>query len=127
LPGAPLRKPRDQGINDKIIDARLRRDASMMVGSIRSVALMSSQQSCPQCGKAQSGGPRKSGNAASKAAVKRAIAAVEDSHHSVAAVDFPPAGGFRILIGNPVELGSATRSDGSDDWDKALGISKTWQ
>lgn len=46
--------------------------------------------------------------------IRRAIAAVEAAGKSVGAVDFPPSGGFRIIIGAP---SSAT---GRNEWDDVL-------
>jgi len=41
--------------------------------------------------------------------VRRAVKAVESGGKSVAAVDFPREGGFRLLLGEPVLLDVAVR------------------
>ena len=46
--------------------------------------------------------------------VRRAVAAVEASGKSVGAIDFPPSGGFRIVIGEPMP--TAARNE----WDDVL-------
>lgn len=51
--------------------------------------------------------------------IKRALKAVESGGHSVAAVDFPREGGFRVLIGEPVALDVPARS-GANEWDEVL-------
>lgn len=51
--------------------------------------------------------------------VRRALKAVESGGKSVAAVDFPPEGGFRVLIGEPSDLSVAGRS-GENEWDEVL-------
>lgn len=51
--------------------------------------------------------------------VRRAIKAAEAGGKSVAAVDFPKAGGFRLLFGEPVQLEVAVRS-GENEWDEVL-------
>lgn len=48
-------------------------------------------------------------------AVKRAIATVEKAGKSIAGVDFPPEGGFRLLLGEPREADVPDRSGG--DWE----------
>ena len=50
----------------------------------------------------------------SQADVRRAVAAVEASGKSVGAIDFPPSGGFRIVIGEPMP--TAARNE----WDDVL-------
>lgn len=49
-----------------------------------------------------------------QADVRRAVAAVEASGKSVGAIDFPPSGGFRIIIG---EAAPATEPN---EWDDVL-------
>ena len=51
--------------------------------------------------------------------VRRAIKAVRSGGESVAAVDFPKEGGFRVLLGEPVEVVLPTRS-GANEWDEVL-------
>lgn len=51
--------------------------------------------------------------------VRRAIKAAEAGGKSVAAVDFPKAGGFRLLFGEPVTLDMPPRS-GTNEWDEVL-------
>lgn len=51
--------------------------------------------------------------------VRRAIKAAEAGGKSVAAVDFPPQGGFRLLLGEPVALDLPARS-GVNEWDDVL-------
>lgn len=43
-------------------------------------------------------------------AIKRAIASVEKAGKSLAGVDFPPEGGFRLLFGEPIEVVLPDRS-----------------
>jgi hypothetical protein len=50
--------------------------------------------------------------------VRRAIKAVESGERKVCAVDFPPTGGFRLLIGEPVAP-VADRA-GQNEWDEVL-------
>ena len=54
-----------------------------------------------------------------KADIKRAIRAVESGGKSVAAVDFPKDGGFRVLIGEPIASPVETRR-GANEWDDVL-------
>lgn len=49
--------------------------------------------------------------------VQRAIKAVEKGGKSIMGVDFPPEGGFRLLIGSP--LSSPVRF-GGNEWDEVL-------
>jgi hypothetical protein len=51
--------------------------------------------------------------------VRRAVKAVESGGKSVAAVDFPREGGFRLLLGEPVQLDVAARM-GVNEWDDVL-------
>lgn len=51
-----------------------------------------------------------------KASVRRGIEAVEAAGKTVAAVDFPPEGGFRIVIGEPVAL----MAEEPNPWDAVL-------
>lgn len=51
--------------------------------------------------------------------VRRAIKAAEAGGKSVAAVDFPKEGGFRLLLGQPVSLELPRRS-GENEWDVVL-------
>lgn len=57
---------------------------------------------------------RRSKPSFTQADVRRAIAAVEASGKSVGAIDFPPSGGFRIVIGEPMP--TAARNE----WDDVL-------
>lgn len=51
--------------------------------------------------------------------VRRAIKAAEAGGKSIAAVDFPREGGFRLLLGEPVAIDKPTRS-GANEWDSVL-------
>lgn len=51
--------------------------------------------------------------------IRRAIKAVETGGRTVAAVDFPQAGGFRLLIGAPFSADLTPRS-GANEWDDVL-------
>jgi len=51
--------------------------------------------------------------------VRRAVKAVEAGGKSVAAVDFPRHGGFRLLLGDPVQLDVSARM-GANEWDDVL-------
>ena len=51
--------------------------------------------------------------------VRRAVKAVEAGGKSVAAVDFPRQGGFRLLLGEPIPLNVAERI-GGNEWDDVL-------
>lgn len=55
----------------------------------------------------------------SLADIKRAVKALEAGGKSVAAVDFPKEGGFRVLLGDPVSLDVPSRS-GKNEWDDVL-------
>ena len=55
----------------------------------------------------------------SEADVRRAIKAAKSGGESVAAVDFPREGGFRILLGEPVRLDVPARI-GANEWDDVL-------
>lgn len=54
-----------------------------------------------------------------EADIKRAIKAVESGGKSVAAVDFPKEGGFRVLIGEPV-ASPVPAGRGANEWDDVL-------
>jgi hypothetical protein len=54
--------------------------------------------------------------------VRRAIKATEAGGKSVAAVDFPKEGGFRLLLGEPVQLDVPART-GANEWDEVLHAS----
>lgn len=49
--------------------------------------------------------------------VQRAIKAVEKSGKSLVRVDFPPAGGFSLLIGEPLPPSVIL---GGNEWDEVL-------
>jgi len=51
--------------------------------------------------------------------IRRALKAVRSGGESVAAVDFPAQGGFRLLIGEPVEVALPAGS-GANEWDEVL-------
>lgn len=51
--------------------------------------------------------------------VRRAVKAVESGGKSIQAVDFPPEGGFRVLIGEPSPAPVIGRS-GENEWDDVL-------
>lgn len=51
--------------------------------------------------------------------VRRAIKAAKSGGESVAAVDFPRDGGFRLLLGAPVPLDVPKRI-GGNEWDEVL-------
>lgn len=51
--------------------------------------------------------------------VRRAVKAVKAGGESVAAVDFPPQGGFRLLLGEPEPVAVPSRS-GANEWDEVL-------
>ena len=55
------------------------------------------------------------------AEVRIAIKAVESVGKCIAAVDFPKEGGFRLLLGEPVEIAPIRRS-GVNEWDEVLAI-----
>lgn len=50
--------------------------------------------------------------------VRRAIKALEDVGKAVAGVDFPPEGGFRVLVGEPSPL--ARPMGERNEWDEVL-------
>lgn len=58
-------------------------------------------------------------NAFTAADIRKAIKAAEAGGKSVAAVDFPKSGGFRLLLGSPVELAKPARI-GENEWDEVL-------
>lgn len=51
--------------------------------------------------------------------VRLAIKTVEKEDKCVTAVDFPKEGGFRLLLGEPVEVAPVRRS-GVNEWDEVL-------
>jgi hypothetical protein len=53
--------------------------------------------------------------------VRSAIKVVESGGKCVVAVDFPKEGGFRLLLGEPVEIAPIRRS-GVNEWDEVLAI-----
>lgn len=50
--------------------------------------------------------------------IRKALKAVESGDRKVCAVDFPPEGGFRLLIGEPVA--PAVARSGGNEWDEVL-------
>lgn len=52
----------------------------------------------------------------SRAGLKRGILAVEEAGHTVHAVEFPPGGGFTLI------LAAGTEQAEVNEWDVALGI-----
>lgn len=50
--------------------------------------------------------------------IVRAIKALDKAEKSLAAVDFPPEGGFRLLIGEPVT--PTLHQPGASEWDSVL-------
>jgi hypothetical protein len=54
-----------------------------------------------------------------QADVARAIKTVEAVGKCVRTVDFPPEGGFRLLLGEP-EGGADDRGSGRNEWDEVL-------
>lgn len=51
--------------------------------------------------------------------LRRALKALKSGGESVAAVDFPKEGGFRVLLGRPVEI-DVTAGSGGNEWDDVL-------
>lgn len=51
--------------------------------------------------------------------VRRAIKAAESGGKSVAAVDFPKEGGFRLLLGEAIKL-DVPLGSGRNEWDDVL-------
>lgn len=51
--------------------------------------------------------------------IRRALRALESGGKSVAAVDFPAEGGFRVLLGEPISP-SVPRRSGENEWDEVL-------
>lgn len=51
--------------------------------------------------------------------IKRAIRAVEAAGKTIAAVDFPKEGGFRLLLGEPCAQGQPV-DDEPNPWDSVL-------
>lgn len=58
--------------------------------------------------------PRRPKASFTQADIRRAVAAVEALGKSVGAIDFPPSGGFRIVIGE------ATPTAAPNEWDDVL-------
>ncbi len=52
----------------------------------------------------------------SRASLKRGILAVEEAGHTVHAVEFPPEGGFTLILAAAAEQAEV------NEWDVALGI-----
>lgn len=52
------------------------------------------------------------------AEVRRAIEAVEKAGKTAAGVDFPPQGGFRVLIGEPAT--AVVGAGAPNEWDEVL-------
>lgn len=51
--------------------------------------------------------------------IQRAVKAARKAGLSVAGIDFPRHGGFRLLFGEPVRL-DAVGGDGKNEWDVVL-------
>ncbi|WP_426036441.1 hypothetical protein [Brevundimonas sp. DC300-4] len=51
--------------------------------------------------------------------IQRAVKAAKQAGLPIAGIDFPRAGGFRLLIGEPVRLESAETA-GRNEWDSVL-------
>lgn len=51
--------------------------------------------------------------------IKRAIGVVEKCGREIAAVDFPKEGGFRLLLGDRIEV-AAAKATGQNEWDDVL-------
>lgn len=51
--------------------------------------------------------------------IQRAVKAARKAGLSVAGIDFPSHGGFRLLFGEPVRL-DALGGDGKNEWDVVL-------
>ena len=51
--------------------------------------------------------------------VRRAMKAAKAGGEPLAAVDFPPQGGFRLLFGERIEIGLQNRI-GANEWDDVL-------
>jgi len=51
--------------------------------------------------------------------IKRAVKAAIAAGQSVAGIDFPPQGGFRLLFGDPVVL-KVQPIGGHNEWDEVL-------
>jgi hypothetical protein len=58
--------------------------------------------------------------------IKRVIRAVTSAGLTVARVDFPAQGGFRVLIGPPSPLtptaAALAEAEGRNEWDRALDL-----
>ncbi|MFA4939603.1 hypothetical protein [Brevundimonas sp.] len=55
----------------------------------------------------------------SAADIKRAMVVMEKCGHQVAAVDFPKEGGFRLVLGERLDVDAAGR-DRRNEWDDVL-------
>lgn len=55
----------------------------------------------------------------SRADLKRGIQAAKEAGVPVAAIDFPKHGGFRLLVGNPIQVDQQPL-DGANEWDEVL-------
>ncbi|WP_404419176.1 hypothetical protein [Brevundimonas vesicularis] len=51
--------------------------------------------------------------------IKRAMGVMEKCGHQVAAVDFPKEGGFRLVLGDRMEV-AAAKASGRNEWDDVL-------
>lgn len=51
--------------------------------------------------------------------IRRAVKAVRSTGERVAGVDFPPSGGFRVLVGEPMAA-PAPVTGGANEWDAVL-------
>ncbi|MBC1183853.1 hypothetical protein HF680_14485 [Brevundimonas sp. WCHBH090558] len=51
--------------------------------------------------------------------IKRAMVVMEKCGHQVAAVDFPKEGGFRLVLGERLDV-DVTRRAGRNEWDDVL-------
>lgn len=54
------------------------------------------------------------------AQARKAVSQFEAVGKSVAAVDFLPNGGFRLLLGEKVDVSADLRSDAGNEWDEVL-------
>ena len=70
--------------------------------------------------------PARTPAAFTAADIKRAIRAVTSAGLTVAGVDFPAQGGFRVLAGPPTPLtptaAAVAEAEGRNEWDRALGL-----
>lgn len=51
--------------------------------------------------------------------IKRALGVLEKCGREVAAVDFPKEGGFRLVLGDRLEI-TAAKATGRNEWDDVL-------